>query len=86
MTYNDRLVVNLLFASSMKESERIKIIRVDTSFCQFHVIGSPKNCPKKVSAQWVTNNTTSDSIDFWGGLSTEPIDISKADKSDLIYW
>jgi hypothetical protein len=32
----------------------------------------------------VTNNTTSDSTDFWGGLSTELTDISKADKSDLI--
>ena len=51
MTYNDRLVVNLLFASSMKESERIKIIRVDTNFCQFQPNGYPKNCPKKVSAQ-----------------------------------
>lgn len=39
--------------------------------------------PTTVSAQRVTNNTMTDRTDF-GGLSTESIDISKVDKSDLI--
>lgn len=83
MTYSDRLIVDLLFVSTTKESERIKIIKSTLGFALFISLILLGIVPTTVSAQRVTNNTTSDSTDF-GGLSTESIDISKVDRSDLI--